>query len=185
MESKTTQQASDSPVSIVPGGGDAPSSSDGDKTVAAPHFHWKFKTIMPSTKKDTNIFPFLNDNNFQDVLLLHLLLLKTPYRAKYGMKMKAWQDFMMELAKQEDPSGRCPLARAKEDGVKKRVEEYLKLPLIWNKTGSRNDDKVDSSDSSSSDIDYDEHPSKDSTIHGCSRGQSDLHTSSKSLLSEI
>jgi hypothetical protein len=48
-------------------------------------------------------FPFLENDNLKDLLLVHLLLVKRPYKATYGATIKAWDDIALQLRNEKHP----------------------------------------------------------------------------------
>jgi hypothetical protein len=110
-------------------------------------------------------FPFPNDENWPDVLLLRLLLTKAPYRAKHGTTITAWSEFTEQVKQQKDDHGKFPLRLAKTESIQNRIKGYKKRPPMWEKIGSRRDDDDQSEDG----VDYDIDQSEDQTIHGHKR----------------
>ena len=48
-------------------------------------------------------FPFLEDDNLKDLLLVRLLLVERPYKAAYGATIKAWDDIALQLRNEKHP----------------------------------------------------------------------------------
>jgi hypothetical protein len=48
-------------------------------------------------------FPFLENENWKDLLLVRLLLVERPYKAGYGATIKAWDDIALQLRTQKHP----------------------------------------------------------------------------------
>jgi hypothetical protein len=48
-------------------------------------------------------FPFLENENWKDLLLVRLLLVERPYKAGYGATIKAWDDIALQLRNEKHP----------------------------------------------------------------------------------
>jgi hypothetical protein len=84
--------------------------------------------IVVTAANGKKSYPFLHDENYQDVYLVRVLLANVPYKAGYGQTIKEWDNSSLILSEQMDPTGKLVF----QDGIstrtlKLRFEELMKF----------------------------------------------------------
>lgn len=77
------------------------------------------------------IFPFLNDSNEQDYLLLTAAMKYLPWLASHGDKNTAWKDMFEDLKKIPDRNGTFTFQDANYWTTKNRITSILNLEEKW------------------------------------------------------
>jgi hypothetical protein len=72
-------------------------------------------------------FPFLEKDNFKDLMFVNLLLVERPFKAGYGSTIKAWDDIATQLRDAKHPESGEPLYGAKAIRGKALKERFLAI----------------------------------------------------------
>ena len=91
----------------------------------------KKKRFVWSFVIDPDLPNFLvDDNNYQDELLIRCVLQESPWRAKHGAKKSSWETIMSSLADQQHHSENV-FEGASLITIRQRYEGYLSLARRW------------------------------------------------------
>ena len=85
----------------------------------------------PKTKEEVVVYPFLNDYNEKDFLMVSVVMKYQPWGVKHGDGMRAWSEFFKELQLTPDRTGFFLFADSKLTTIKNRITNMLKLEEKW------------------------------------------------------
>jgi hypothetical protein len=122
------------------GSNDNDNDNDNDDDKKKNRFRWKYAIKQQKTDASTKelqiIYPFLNNDNLQDLKYSEILMIHAPYRAKYKGKTDAMNQFREYLMVAEHSNGIKPLEKISISAVKSRYKRYIELAEYWSdKTG--------------------------------------------------
>jgi hypothetical protein len=86
-----------------------------------------FKKTMLVKGEEVVTFPFLQKDNFKDLMFVNLLLVERPFKAGYGSTIKAWDDIAAQLRDVKHPESGEPLYGAKAIRGKALKERFLAI----------------------------------------------------------
>jgi hypothetical protein len=95
-------------------------------------------------------YPFLDDENNEDWLLLSLLNEHQPFKALHGEKGAIWDEFVETVHLSQSFDGTEPLANVRTDMIRQRFKKYIRLCEIWQNDPDFSDSLTDYSSSDSS-----------------------------------
>ena len=72
------------------------------------------EAVIGTNKKS---YPLLQDDNYQDVYLICVLLTSSSFKVEYGASTKEWEAAAPSLSTQQDPSGKLVF----QDGITTRA----------------------------------------------------------------
>ena len=100
------------------------------------------------------VFPFLCDRNIEDVIWVRSLIENAPWTAGHHFVTKAWGKTYLDAHACLSPNGdkSRPLEPASDRTLRSRYGEYLKLPAIWEKIGTKERAEDTNDDSDDEDI---------------------------------
>ena len=93
-------------------------------TLQKKRFVWSFSI-------DPDLPNFLvDDNNYQDELLIRCIIQESPWRAKHGAKKTSWESVMLLLGNQQHELSNV-FDGATMITIRRRYEGYLNLAKMW------------------------------------------------------
>ena len=91
----------------------------------------KKKRFVWSFSIDPDLPNFLvDDNNYQDELLIRCIVQESPWRAKHGAKKTSWESVMLLLSNQQHELSNV-FDGATMITIRRRYEGYLNLAKMW------------------------------------------------------
>ena len=110
----------------VPAGAVAQSQQGG----SAKRLRWQSTaaiTTVNSSGEPTVVYPFLNHDNWLDIMLVRQLIFEQPFAAAFGQSGQKWKDCARALSKTKDPDGFLVYGTAgvSEKSIKNRFDDLM------------------------------------------------------------
>lgn len=86
-----------------------------------------FMKTMLEKGEEVVTFPFLEKDNFKDLMFVNVLLVERPFKAGYGSTIKAWDDVAAQLRDAKHPESGEPLYGAKAIRGKALKDRFLAI----------------------------------------------------------
>ena len=106
----------------------------------------KKKRFVWSFSIDPDLPNFLvDDNNYQDELLIRCIIQESPWRAKHGAKKTSWESVMSLLANQQHELSNV-FDGATMITIRRRYEGYINLAKMWTSNRDKHNQEEKSED---------------------------------------
>ena len=106
----------------------------------------KKKRFVWSFSIDPDLPNFLvDDNNYQDELLIRCIIQESPWRAKHGAKNTSWESVMLLLANQQHEFSNV-FDGATMITIRRRYEGYIDLAKMWTSERDKHNQEEKSED---------------------------------------